>query len=197
MKSKHCALTPITMLCAFLLAIISGGCVDSSVQKKLAIEEVRAPFETSAITLNVTAKPDLNKWNEMSNSCTIIIIQAESKAILDKVIQDPFQLKILFNGAGTDERILRVDRYAVMPGQQNTLHIDRAEGTRILAVVAGYYPFPSQKHMAYFSIPITSTSQGWISKKWQAKLTRLNADIKLSSNSLYTSEVIPLEQATK
>lgn len=101
-----------------LAVTLLAGCAESTQQEKQAIAEVTAPFAASAITLNLTAEPQLNLWNEMSNSCTVLVIQAANNPALDKILDDPMQLKSLFNGAGTADEILQVDRYTVMPGQK-------------------------------------------------------------------------------
>ncbi|WP_426762625.1 type VI secretion system lipoprotein TssJ [Hafnia paralvei] len=175
-----------------LAVTLLSGCAESTQQEKQAIAEVTAPFAASAITLNLTAEPQLNLWNEMSNSCTVLVIQAANNPALDKILDDPMQLKSLFNGAGTADEILQVDRYTVMPGQKNTLHIDRAEKTRNIAIVAGYFPFPSKKHMAYFAIPVATSSHGWISPQWQAQLAPLQANITLGGKALVKAETVNL-----
>lgn len=153
-------------------------------EEQLAIDQVAAPFAQGAITVNITAEPNLNAWNEIANSCTVLIIQAEKASVLNRVLSNPAQLKTLFNGAGSENDILKVDRYAAMPGQQTTLHIDRNQNTRSVAIVAGYYPFPTKQHMAMASIPVDVSSTGWWTKTWSAQLSPLILDVTLGSQSI-------------
>lgn len=152
--------------------------------KRHAIDHVNAPFSQSAITLNVTSEPGLNIWNEIANSCTLLVIQAQKDSSLKKVLTNPALLKSLFHGAGAEEDILKVDRYTMMPGQHITLHIDRSENARNVAIVAGYYPFPKKQHMAQVNIPVALNSSGWWTKKWTAQLSPLILDITLGSQSI-------------
>lgn len=152
--------------------------------KEQAVEQVTAPFEPGAIALNLTAEPGLNSWNEIANSCTVLVIQAQKTSSLNKILSNPAQLKSLFNGAGAEDDILKVDRYVAMPGQNTTLHIDRSENTRKVAIVAGYYPFPKKQHMALVSIPVTLTSTGWWTTKWSAHLSPLTLNVTLGSESI-------------
>lgn len=192
MKQHHYLLnfTIKTILRGGLIIALLSGCADSVKQQKLAIEQVRAPFAASAITINLIAQPQLNMWKFLPNSCTVLVIQAENNAALIKITEDPVQLKSLFNGAGSVVEILQVDRYTVMPGQQNTLHIDRAEKTRNIAFVAGYYPFPTKNDMAYYPIPVVTDSYGWFSKQWLATLMPLNIEITLGANSLLREDTV-------
>lgn len=168
----------------FAMSMTLGGCSSDTPSQQQAIEQVAAPFSQGAITLNLTAEPGLNAWNEIANSCTVLIIQAQNASTLDKLMSSPVQLKSLFSGAGTEDGILKVDRYPAMPGQQTTLHIDRSENTRQIAIVAGYYPFPQKQHMAQIAIPVVTRSEGWIGKEWFAELAPLTLDITLGSQSI-------------
>jgi len=180
-----------TLSIALLLLVTGtmlGGCAgdqnNTVPTEQQAVDQVTAPFAQGAITLNITADPDLNSWNEIANSCTVLVIQAQKSSSLDKILSNPAQLKSLFNGAGTEDDILKVDRYAAMPGQRTTLHIDRSENTRKVALVAGYYPFPKKQHMAMVSIPVTLSSIGWLTKTWFAQLSPLIINVTLGSQSI-------------
>lgn len=178
-----------TALLLFMTGVLIAGCsgdqVDNKVSaKQLAVDKVTAPFAQGAITISITAEPGMNSWNEIANSCTILVIQAQKASSLNKVLSNPAQLKSLFNNAGAQDDILKVDRYAAMPGQSTTLHIDRSENTRIVAIVAGYYPFPRKQHMAIVSIPVTLNSTGWWPKKWTATLSPLTLNVTLGSQSI-------------
>lgn len=165
-----------------------GGCSSDhsllAVAKQQAVEHVASPFAQSAITLNMTAEPGLNNWNDIANSCTVLVIQAQKASSLNQVLSNPAQLKSLFHGTGTEDDILKVDRYAMMPGKRTTLHIDRSEHTRNVAIVAGYYPFPKKQHMALITLPVTLDSSGWWSKQWSAKLSPVVIDLTLGSHSI-------------
>lgn len=165
-----------------------GGC--SSDQSLLAdtkqqvVEHVAAPYAQSAITLNITAEPGLNSWNDIASSCTVLVIQAQKASSLNRIMSNPAQLKSLYHGTGAEDNILKVDRYTMMPGKRTTLHIDRSEHTRNVAIVAGYYPFPKKQHMALITIPVTLDSSGWWSKSWSAKLSPIIIDLTLGSHSI-------------
>ncbi|WP_261372030.1 type VI secretion lipoprotein TssJ [Yersinia mollaretii] len=169
---------------AMLVFMLTGCSHQDPKQRQQAIDTVAQPFAKSAITIQLTAQPGLNTWNGLANSSSILVIQAGNAAALDKLLKNPVQLKSMFAGTGSEADILQLDRYVVMPGQQNTLHIDRAENTRYLALVASYFPFPDSRHIARFTIPMTLTAQGWPNKIWVAQLVPLNAYVTLGSESI-------------
>ncbi|MBE0719154.1 type VI secretion protein, partial [Escherichia coli] len=60
----------------------------------------------------------------IANSSVMLILQANEKGILENVMNNPVIIKQMFDGAGSFDGILKIDRYVAMPGQNTTLHID-------------------------------------------------------------------------
>jgi len=178
-----------TIALSLLLLALSqlNGCATSTdkvISEQQAIAQVAAPFAQAAVTLDIQADPDLNALHGMANSCTLLIVQAEKSATLNQLLSNPLALKKLFSAAGAQQEILKVDRYSAMPGQSVTLHIDRSENSRYLAIVAGYYPFPQPQHMKLVAVPVETSSQGWWQKTWQAQLAPLSLSLRLGSDSI-------------
>ncbi|WP_237932240.1 type VI secretion system lipoprotein TssJ [Buttiauxella sp. S19-1] len=183
---------------------------NAATSEKQAIAQVESPFSQGAITLDIQTDPDLNAFHGIANSCTLVVVQAQTVSTLYKLLSNPTALKNLFSAAGAQDDILKVDRYSAMPGQRTVLHIDRSENTRYVAIVAGYYPFPQKQHMALVAIPVTSSSSGWWNKSWHAELIPLSLKFRLGSNSiseftgatleplsLTSSDVVPTTSAGK
>ncbi|PBI77985.1 putative component of type VI protein secretion system [Rahnella sp. BIGb0236] len=181
----------ITGLAGLMLAVmlLAGCATDNDEGRQKAVGEVSAPFANGAITLQLRAEPGLNSLNDMPNSCTVLLLQTKDKPALDKTLGNPATLKSLFAGAGSEGGVLQVDRYVMMPGQTNTVHIDRAQDTRNVALVAGYYPFPVKKHMVSAEVPVAAESTGWWEPVWQAHLTPLTLSVTLGSESIVSSDV--------
>ncbi|MBU9824250.1 type VI secretion lipoprotein TssJ [Rahnella sp. L151-1A] len=169
--------------------LLAGCTSDDGQSQQKAISEVAAPFASGAITLQLRAEPGLNSLNDMANSCTVLLLQAKDKPTLDKMLDNPATLKSLFAGAGSEGDVLQVDRYVMMPGQTNTLHIDRARDTRNVALVAGYYPFPVKKHMVSTEVPVDVESTGWWEPVWHAHLAPVMLSVTLGSESIVSSDI--------
>lgn len=170
-----------------LSIVLLNGCAPdptTAISQSQAAAQVATPFAQGAITLDIQSDPDLNTLHNIANSCTLLVIQSKKTSTLNKLLDNPPKLKQLFNDAGAEDDILKVDRYSAMPGQRTTLHIDRSENTRYVAIVAGYYPFPQRQHMIIVAVPMTSESHGWWNKTWLAQLIPLSLKIRLSRNSI-------------
>lgn len=171
-----------------IAVVLLCACSNHETQRQQAIKDSAAPFASHAITVTLRAEPNLNALNDIPNSCTILIIQAADKTALDSLQKSPVQLKSIFSGAGAEGKILQVDRYVVMPGQVNTLHIDRVENTRYVEMVAGYFPFPTEKHIVRFQVPISTHQEGWWNKVWLAELSPLDINVTLGSESIVSTQ---------
>jgi type VI secretion system VasD/TssJ family lipoprotein len=170
-----------------MMALLTAGCASdktAATSEKQAIEQANTPFAQGAISLAIQTDPDLNALNGIANSCTLLVIQSEQVSTLNKLLSNPVMLKGVFSGAGAQGDILKVDRYAAMPGQSVTLHIDRSENTRHVAIVAGYYPFPQKQHMVAFAIPVQTKSSGWWKRTWQAELQPAALSMRLGSQRI-------------
>lgn len=172
-----------------LLIFIFGmtGCADKNDEGK-GLTHISAPYAPGAISINIQATPGLNSWKNVANSCTTLIIQSERIDLLKDLLSDRIRLEKIFQGMGTDEAILKTDRYVALPGQQTTLHIDRSADTRVVAIVAGYYPFPQSHHIRTVTIPWEINYHGWFRKKSFAELTQLDLNMILGEQSIIKFE---------
>lgn len=169
----------------FLFASVSlSGCSTDTSGHNGAEPQVAAPFAQSAITLEIQTDPDLNALHGSANSCTLLVIQAPQAATLNHLLSNPVTLRNLFSAAGAQDEILKVDRYPAMPGQISTLHIDRSENARYIAVVAGYYPFPQQQHMALVAIPVIKPGLTGLLTGRNARLEPLALRLRLGSTGI-------------
>lgn len=184
-----------TKICLRLLVILVlmgnvTGCnspYSTEQQRQTAIEQASAIFASDAINIDMIADPQLNAFNRVPNSCTVLIIQAERRDQLEGLLNNPALLRNLFARAGGSENILKLDSYVMMPGQRVTLHLDRVEQARYVALIAGYYPQPNERHVRIFSIPLELSSQGWWNKRWQAHFIPINIEITLGETTIVRS----------
>ncbi|EER0880416.1 type VI secretion lipoprotein TssJ [Escherichia coli] len=174
-----------TAVFPFLISACSSDHSLSEHEKKMqAIDSVNAAFGAGAITFQIASDTLLNAWNDISNSCSLLIIQSSQKKTLKDLMNNPVLIKQYFSSVGKSDDILQVDKYIVMPGQGVTLHIDRSEGTKYVSIIAGYYPFPEKQHMLLFDIPIKVDEDGWWDKKWHVSLMPLVRKIYLGKESI-------------
>ncbi|BDY37302.1 TPA: type VI secretion lipoprotein TssJ [Escherichia coli] len=174
------------MRCLLLIAIFITACSDKySEQDKIqAINNVDAPFAAGALTFQISSDTDLNSLNGVSNSCSLLFLQASDKKTLQEIMYNPVLIKQFFIGVGKADGILKIDKYIAMPGQDITLHLDRSEGAKYVGIIAGYYPFPGKQHMLLLDIPVDVTEQGWWKKSLHTSLSPLFKKISMGKESI-------------
>lgn len=176
---------------------ISGCAMPEKFTQDEALQAVTALYAGAAITVQLRAEPTLNTVNGLPNSCTVLLLQAKNKASLNKILSNPVALKGLFAGVGAEGVLLQVDRYTMMPGQDSTLHINRAQNTRSVALVAGYYPYPMKQHRVLADIPVKSAKSGWWKPVWRAGLEPLNIAVTMGSDRISRLEETSKEGESK
>lgn len=176
-----------------LMLLFISGCSSSpnKVRREQAIESARAVYAGGAIQINLNAEPMMNAFNNTASSCKVVIIQSHDRQNLNDLLKNPASLHMIFSGASVREGILQVDNYTLMPGQSVSLHIDRVENSRYVAIVAGYYPAPDKNHSRIYSLPISVTQQGWLNQSWTAQYLPARISITLGRNAIVQSNIAP------
>lgn len=153
-------------------------------QRDTFVSTYVTPHASAAITLNIQAAPDLNAFDDLANSCSLLVLQATDKNVLTTLLKNKSQLALMFNRSPDLEVILQSDKYVVMPGQKTTLHVDRAEGSKVVAVVAGYYPGPDIKNTIIENIPVNVSNTAWWGIDLLGESLPLKLDINMGKKSM-------------
>ncbi len=103
------------LLIAIALPFISSCSDKYSEQEKMqVINNVDTPFGAGLITFQISPDTQLNSLNDISNSCTLLFLQASGKKTLQDLMNNPVLIKQFFSGAGKIDGILKVDKYVAM-----------------------------------------------------------------------------------
>lgn len=167
-----------------LLTPLIVSCSNDTRERQQALENVPKLYAEGAVNIELIAEPKLNAWKDMPNSVTILVIQGRGNADVKEILDNKQKLRALFNGAGAKDNLIKVDRYSLMPGQKSTLHIDRAENVEEIALVAGYYPFPGEGHIARFEVPVALSKNHWWGSDWSAKQQPLQVSLTFGHTSI-------------
>lgn len=123
-------------------------------------EQPKAPagqwvYEARSVVLQVTTPQQLNLYMGQSHTLTLKVIQLSNPGIISELRQSPFGLSDLMAAKGKElsPSIVREDRLALEPGVTKTLVLDREQGVRYIALVAGYFEMESKKSVRIIPIP--------------------------------------------
>ncbi|MGV3344536.1 type VI secretion lipoprotein TssJ [Enterobacteriaceae bacterium LUAb1] len=176
-----------------LLTLVISGCAQTPAKEELqaAFDNAQPFYADDAITLTINTTADLNSYHHQPNSCSLFVIQAEERTILDNLIADTTILQGLFNGEQRASGVLQVNQFTLMPGQQYFSTLPRADRAKYIALIAGYYPSPGPDYSFVISLPIKLSRQGFIFPDYSAAYEPLNITLKLGRLNVLQAEFTP------
>lgn len=172
-------------LCLLLVLGLLGACSLSEAERRQLLLQTPPWYSEAGIVLTLKTEPMLNAWKGMPNAVSLLIIQARDKQSLTDLIGSEKRIRAVFSGANLPNEFLAIDRFTAQPGQQTTLHLNRAEGTYYVGVIAGYYPVPLEKQMAIVAIPVKVQRDWW---DWKVAVDPLRLSLIWGERALLKTE---------
>jgi len=83
-----------------------------------------------------------------------------------------------------DSSVAGSERLIIHPGQDLTFRLNRAEGARYIAIVAGYYSLYKERIIRLFDIPVIIEKKGWIKRTKILKPGPLNIELTLGPKQI-------------
>lgn len=113
------------------------------------------------IVLNVDAAPNLNLFQNKAHTLALCVYQlADDTAFLDLAATKSGVTKLVECGR-FDDSVVHSEMVIFAPDTSRKLTMDRYEGTKHLALAAGYYESSPSQSARLVSIPVTEVSDGW------------------------------------
>ena len=177
------------VLVCFLLAPVVFSCASAPV------EPVKWGYEKDAIEFHLKADKQLNYKDKKAHSLVICVYQLISPNAFNQLSGSRNGLSSLLECSVFDPAGVAVSKQIfVSPGKDMDIKLDRAEGAKYVALVAGYYTIDKDKITRLYQIPEISERSGFL---WLNKTTRPD---KLLINLILGSKQIqdpPPVQETK
>lgn len=143
-----------------------SACASKPPSSPPQLDHVR--YKPKAIEVYLKADPQLNVYEGCPNSLRVCIYQLRDPNTFNQYAQEPEGLRKLVEGERFDGSVTNAMKVVVQPGREETMILDRAEGTKYVGVVAGYYLLDSlekDKLVRLFEIPVIMEKKGMIRKK--------------------------------
>lgn len=190
-------LIPLIFALALLQSCSSINSALGGNSTKEARAEVSWDYEKEAILIDVVMDPNLNLYGNEAHTLVLGIYQVPDEASFRRLLSDPRMVSSsLTLGLGADSTIL-LDRYVVSPGKRTTLKINRAQGTKFVGVIAGYYNLDISSSSRIFRIPVNMESQGFFSKSYTATPAVLAFRLNLGKSNIVNSESLTYDANKK
>lgn len=139
---------------------------------------------TKAIRLQLKSDPQLNYYNNLPHSLLVCVYQLSNLNELNQLAHDTEGIHKLRECALFDSSVTQAKRLIVHPDQDLNLDLDRAQGTKYVAIVAGYQLLEKERVMRIFEIPEVVEKKGWIRRTKTLKLAPLDISLRLGQQQI-------------
>jgi type VI secretion system VasD/TssJ family lipoprotein len=116
-------------------------------------------YEKDAVRLHLQSDPSLNLFAGSPHTLILCVYNLRDPNAFHQAVDERDGLVKLLECARFDPSVTYAKRYVVQPRQQVTETLDRAEGTRYVAVVAGYSELRKEHVTRFYAIPVTAITK--------------------------------------
>ncbi len=166
-------------LCLTIVIFFVGACASQPVSPP---SEWR--YEKEAIHFNLKADPQLNLYEGSPHTLLLCIYQLRDPNAFNQLAEDEDGLYKLLECSSFDSSVANSKRLIVQPGKDLTTDMDRAEGARYVAIVAGYYLIQKEGMIRLYDVPWFVEKKGFIRQTKIAKPAALSIDLVLGSQQI-------------
>jgi type VI secretion system VasD/TssJ family lipoprotein len=172
----------------FLLAPFLFSCASAPV------EPVKWGYEKDAIELHLKADKQLNFKEKKAHALVVCVYQLMSPNAFNQLAGSKNGLYTLLECSVFDPAGVAVSKQIVVnPGKDVNIKLDRAEGAKYVALVAGYYAIDKDKIIRLYQIPEITERSGFL---WLRKTTRPDKlDVSLYLAPRQIQDILPPEQS--
>ncbi len=137
-----------------LLALLLPCC--ATTERKY---ETEWKYEKDAVRLQLQSDPNLNLFAGSPHTLLLCVYHLRDPNAFHQVIDEKDGLVKLLECSRFDPSVTYARRFVVQPRQHLMEFLDRAEGTRYVAVVAGYSELQKDRVARFYEIPVSTNSK--------------------------------------
>jgi len=141
-------------------------------------------YGPGAIQIHLKADPKLNFDEGVPHTLVVCLYQLKDPNAFNQLSGDTDGIYKLLECGLFDAGVATAKRLIVNPGQVVDLTMDRAEGAKYVAVVAGYYVLEKDRMIRLFDIPVVLESKGFIKRTKVSKPGPLKIDLELGPSQI-------------
>ena len=143
-------------------------------------------YEKEAIRLHIRADPKLNLDEGEAHTLLLCTYQLSDPNNFNQLANDQDGVYKLLECSLFGEGAAAAKRLIIQPGQDVNMTLDRAEGARYVAIVAGYYILEKERMIKMVEIPEYIEKKGVIKKSKIRKPAQMNIELLLGPQQITT-----------
>lgn len=141
-------------------------------------------YEKNAIAVHLEADAKLNYDEGVPHTLMVCLYQLKDPNAFNQLSDDSDGIYKLLDCDVFDSAVATAKRIIVRPGKTVGFKLDRAEGAKYVAVVAGYYVLEKERMIKLYKIPIVVEKKGLIRRTKVSKPGELIIDIELGPSQI-------------
>lgn len=173
------------LVCALAAAALLAACASQP------LPPPQWTYAKNAINIKIEADSDLNFDQGAPHTLLICIYQLSDPNGFNQLTQDRNGIYKLLNCSLFDTTVTAAKRLIVRPGEKTEVSLDRAEGSKYVAVVAGYTVLEKKRMTRMFDIPVVIEKKGFIKRTKVAKPGIVNLILQLGPSQITTAKEQP------
>lgn len=155
----------------FASALLAAGCGGGQQKPQnpttvtspaLSPADIKWTYQINAISLILGVDKNLNEYQGAPHALLLCVYQLSSQNKFKEMAGTSTGLNALYDCKSFDASVTHVQRVFVQPSQNATLSMDRAEGTKFMAVAAGYYDLQGTGATRTWQIPMETSEKGML-----------------------------------
>ena len=119
-------------------------------------------YEPDAVVLRISADERLNEHEGEPSSLMLCVYELATREGVDKRLASPEGFAELLACGRFDDSVVTSRRLFSDPGQAQNLSLDREEGVRWIAVIAGYFHGTPAHSARVVAVPVRKIVEGWV-----------------------------------
>jgi len=134
------------MMIMILLSVVLASCMGNQPEWK---------YEKDAIRLHYRSDSRVNSYQGNSHTLMLCIYQFRDPNAFNQLVGEEDGLSKLLECSRIDPSVTGSKRMTVYPGDEKTESLDRAEGTKYVGIVAGYYLLHKERSVRFYEVPLS------------------------------------------
>ena len=147
-------------------------------------DQMKWTYQINAISFKLGVDKNLNEYDGSPHTLLLCFYQLSNLSKFNELAGTSTGVEKMLNCTSFDHSVTQVKREFVQPGRNSTITMDRAEGTKFVGVVAGYYDLQGKASRTW-QIPMNVSETGmlWWGDTWYAP-AKLDAMIILGPHEI-------------
>ncbi len=141
-------------------------------------------YAREAINLQIHADSNLNLHEGKPHTLMICVYQLRRKTNFNSLADEIDGRYKLLECRPFDTTVADTKRLIIHPGDNLNLLIDRIEGARHLAIVAGYYLLQKKRIIRMVDFPVITEQHGFMGSKTTTRVGKLNLSINFGDQQI-------------